>query len=190
MDFLPEQEIDGLLLELGVLQVAVDENRTLLQMGEEHTSAKHCLCNDSCPCEGDEATSCFNMKTDEMVQSLVAAIHKTHGGRTLMIPVSKWRSVFDAVAFSMAGDESWQEFDASATIKLNTRDPLLFESGDEHTLIGLTTSLMNDGESVEQGVFIIPVGVPMLVHLQPSGPVKFWFGTSALADEVQESYNH
>ncbi len=123
-----------------------------------------------------------------MVQSLVATIHKTHGGRTLMVPVAKWRSVFDAVAFSMAGDESWQEFDASATIKLNTRDPLLFESGDEHTLVGLITALMNDGESQEQGVFIIPVGVPLLVHLQPSGPVKFWFGTSALADEVQESY--
>jgi len=188
LDFLPEQEIDSLLLELGVLQDPVDENCVFMRMDEEHTSAKHCLCNDGSPCESDAATHCFDMNTYKMVQSLVAAIHKTHGGRTLMIPVAKWRSVFDVVAFSMAGDESWQEFDASATIKLNTRDPLLFESGDEHTLIGLTTSLMNDGESEEQGVFIIPVGVPMLVHLQPSGPVKFWFGTSALADEVRESY--
>jgi hypothetical protein len=128
------------------------------------------------------------MDADGVVNSLVASIHKIHEGRTLMIPASKWRVVFDAVAFSMAEDESWQEFDASATIKLNTRDPLLFEAGDKHTLIGLITSLMNDGETKEQSVFIIPVGAPILIHLQPCGPVNFWFGNSALADEVKEHY--
>ena len=35
--------------------------------------------------------------------------------------------------------------------------PLLFESGDEHTLVELIKSLMKDGESVEQGVFLIAV---------------------------------
>ena len=102
--------------------------------------------------------------------------------------MSKWRSVFDAVAFSMAEDESWQEFDASATIKLNTRDPLLFETGDEHTLVGRITALVNDGENREQGVYLIPVGAPILLHIQPGGPVKFWFGNNALADEVREAY--
>ena len=188
MDFLPEQEISELISELGVLQRAGGEHCIFMQMDAEHTAVKHCLCNDGCPCESDEDTLCCDMNTVEMVQSLVATIHKTHGGRTLMIPVAKWRFAFDAVAFSMAGDESWQEFDASAAIKLNTRDPLLFESGDEHTLIGLVTSLMNDGETPEQGAFLIPVGVPLLIHLQPGGPLKFWFGTSALADEILEAY--
>ena len=113
---------------------------------------------------------------------------KSHEGRTLRITCGKWSSVFDVVEFSMGEDESWQEFAASATIKLNTRDPLLFESGDEHMLIGLVKSLMNNGESVEQGVFLIPVGAPILLHLQPRGPVKFWFGNTALADEVREAY--
>ena len=104
------------------------------------------------------------------------------------MPCGKWRSVFDAVAFSTAEDELWQEFDASATIKLNTRDPLLFESGDEHILVTLITALMNDGETTEQSVFLMPVGAPILVHLQPGGPVKLWFGNSVLADEVREHY--
>jgi hypothetical protein len=189
LDFLTEQEISVLLAELGISQYQGDENCVLLNMDDSHVVEKHCLDNPDClPCGGDEETRCFDMPTEAMVESVVGAIHKIHEGRTLMLPVGKWRSVFDAVAFSMAEDEPWQEFDASATIKLNTRDPLLFESGDEHTLIELVKSLMNNGESAEQGVFVIPVGAPLLIHLQPSGPVKFWFGNSVLADEIRASY--
>jgi hypothetical protein len=96
--------------------------------------------------------------------------------------------MFDAVAYSMADDESWQEFDASATIRLNTRDPLLFESGDEHTLTNLLTALMKNGETAEQSVYLIPAGVPLLMHICPRGSVKLWFGNSVLADEVSEVY--
>jgi hypothetical protein len=128
------------------------------------------------------------MDSGNVISTLVGAIHKLHKGQTVLIPSCKWRSVFDAVAFSMAGDEAWQEFDASATIKLNTRDPLLFEVGDEHTLSGLITSLMKDGEGEEQALFLITVGIPLLIHIQPSGTVKLWFGNEALADEVREHY--
>ena len=188
MDFLSEQEVNDLLADLGVIQQADGDGCVFLQMTEDHSASKHCLCNSDNPCDGDPNTTCLDMNTETMVNSLVSTIHKIHEGRTLMMPVGKWRSVFDVVAFSMAGDESWQEFDASATIKLNTRDPLLFESGDEHTLVGLVKSLMNDGETKEHGVFLIPVGAPLLIHLQPSGPEKYWFGNSVLADEVREYY--
>ena len=158
-------------------------------MDAEHVAVKHCLDNAGClPCGSDAETQCFDMPAETMVESVVGAIHKIHAGRTLLLPVGKWRSVFDAVAFSMAEDEPWQEFDASATIKLNTRDPLLFESGDEHTLVELVKALMNDGDSLEQGVYLIPVGAPLLVRIQPGGPVKFWFGNDVLADEILESY--
>jgi hypothetical protein len=189
LDFLTEQEISDVLAELGITSLTNGGDYVLMQMDDVHAVVKHCLDNGGCmPCGGGDDTVCINMTNEAMVQSLVSIIHKIHGGRTLVVPVGKWRSVFDVVAFSMAQDESWQEFDASATIKLNTRDPLLFESGDEHTLVQLITSLMNDGEDIEQGVFLIPVGSPLLIHLQPSGPVKFWFGNSVLADEVQEAY--
>ncbi len=189
MDFLPEQEINDLLAELGVTQHPEGEDCILLNMGEGHAAVKHCLDNSGCsPCGGDDTTQCFDMQTGVMIESVVGAIHKIHEGQTVLLPVGKWRSVFDAVAFSMAEDEPWQEFDASATIKLNTRDPLLFESGDEHTLVELIKSLMKDGESMEQGIFLIPAGAPVLIHIQPRGPVKFWFGNNVLADEIRESY--
>jgi len=189
LDFLTEQEINDLLLDLGISQQPEGDNCILLKMDDEHTAVKHCLDNADClPCGSDEETHCFDMPTEAMVESVVGAIHKIHEGRTLLLPVGKWRSAFDAVAFSMSEDEPWQEFDASATIKLNTRDPLLFESGDEHTLVGLVKALMNDGETIEQGVFLIPVGAPLLIHIQPGGPVKFWFGNDVLADEIRELY--
>ena len=161
MDFLPEQEISELLKELGVATRPEGEHCVFMAMDDDHADIKHCLCNDDRPCEGGSSTLCMEMDANAMVQSLLGAIHKIHEGQTLMIPVCKWRSAFDVVAFSMAEDEAWQEFDASATIKLNTRDPLLFESGDEQLLASLVTSLMNDGEAQNQGVYLIPVGAPV-----------------------------
>ncbi len=173
--------------DMGVVKESA-EDYSLLTMSADCLSAKHCLCNDDTPCEGSEGTFCKEMSMEELIQATIGSIHKLHGGQTIMMPATKWRSVFDAVAFSMAGDESWQEFDATATVRLNTQDPLLFESSDEHTLTGLITALMNDGEGEAQGVFLFPTGAPVLVHIVPSGPVKFWFGTQALADEVSEAY--
>jgi len=189
LDFLAEQEIEGLFIELGITTSPHGEECFILTMDDDHAHVKHCLDNESClPCGGDEKTHCFNVLPELMTEKVICAIHKIHEGRTLMLPTSKWRSIFDVVAFSMATDESWQEFDASATIKLNTRDPLLFEGGDEQTLVGLVTALMNDGEAENQGVYLIPVGAPLLLHIQPGGPVKLYFGNDALADEVKEAY--
>ena len=88
----------------------------------------------------------------------------------------------------MATNEVWQEFDASATTMLNTRDPLLCESGDEQVMIDLIHAIMRDGEGVEQSVFLIPTGTPVLMHIQPAGPVRLWFGNQVSADEVSGAY--
>ena len=187
MDFLPEQEINDLLSEFSITTAQHGDGCSLLEMSSNHTDVCDCLSIDGEGCDGGEWSNKI-MDADAIVSAAIESIRKIHQGQTVLVPCGKWRSVFDAVAFSMAEDEPWQEFDASATIKLNTRDPLLFESGDEHTLTELVKSLMNDGESAEQGVFLIPVGAPLLIHLQPSGPVKFWFGNNVLADEIRESY--
>lgn len=188
MEFIPEQEVVELLNELGITSQEDGDAGAHLAMDSEGTTACDCLCSSEQSCQGDGEWMCHSMDAEKIIESVVGTIHKIHEGQTVLIPSCKWRTVFDAVAFSMAEDESWQEFDASATIKLNTRDPLLFEGGDEHTLTGLITALMNDGEGDEQGVFLITAGAPILMHIQPCGPVKLWFGNSALADEVREHY--
>jgi hypothetical protein len=188
LDFLPEQEITDLLEELNVTHHAEGGACIYLKVDPSFAVATHCFCNETNPCEGDGDTLCIDLTAEQVAETLNRVIRKIHDGNTLLVPVGKWRSVFDAVAFSMAENDVWQEFDASATIKLNTRDPLLFETGDEQILIDLITALMKDAETPEQGVFLIPVGAPMLAHIQPVGPVKLWFGNSVLADEVREAY--
>ncbi len=187
MDFLPEQDINELLNEFGIVATPDGDDCIVLEMSSKHADVCDCLCTIEQTCE-DSGWTCKSMDAAALVSVVGESVGKIHQGQTVLVPCGKWRSVFDAVAFSMAEDELWQEFDASATIKLNTRDPLLFESGDEHILVTLITALMNDGETLEQSVFLMPVGAPILVHLQPGGPVKLWFGNSVLADEVREHY--
>ena len=188
MDFIPIQEISELLRDMGVATHEDGDACVLLEMDTDHAGVRDCLSIGDELCDASGGWNCHTMDADQLIATIIGTIHKIHEGQTVLIPVGKWRFMFDAVAYSMAEDESWQEFDASATIRLNTRDPLLFESGDEHTLTNLLTALMKNGETVEQSVYLIPAGAPLLMHICPRGSVKLWFGNSALADEVSEVY--
>lgn len=190
MDFIPEEEINELYAEFGISLHPDGGACVLLEMDAVKADVRDCLTigDPPCGCTETDGWTCRSMNEDALIATVIGAVRKIHPGQVVLVPSGKWRSVFDAVAFSMAEDEPWQEFDASATIKLNTRDPLLFESGDEHTLIGLITSLMKDGVDTEQSVFLIPAGAPLLMHIQPGGPVKLWYGNSVLADEISEAY--
>jgi hypothetical protein len=187
LDFLPEQEINDLLNEFGITSTPSGDECIVYEMGNEQAEVFDCLCLDGQECGGEGWTN-INLGAEALVAAATESARKIHQGQTILIPCGKWRCVFDAVAFSMAGNELWQEFDASATIRLNTRDPLLFEPGDEQILVTLLSALMNDGQTPDQSVFLIPAGAPILVHLQPEGPVKLWFGNRVLADEVREHY--
>lgn len=175
---------------MGVITHVEEETYALLEMDSQHAGVRECLCVADQSCNAEDGWNCRTMDMDNLIASIVSTIHKIHEGQTVLIPAGKWRSMFDAVAYSMTHDEAWQEFDATATVRLNTKDPLVFESGDEHTLASLLTALMKDGETVEQSVHLIPAGAPLLMHICPSGPVKLWFGNSALSDEVSEVYAH
>ena len=186
LDFLPEQEIAGLLAELGVTKTPFGETCMLMKIENDRCDVQDCLTKDDC-CEDPDST-CHKLTEDNLIKATCEAARRIHEGQTVLIPAGRWRSVFDAVAFSMASNEAWQEFDASATTMLNTSDPLLFESGDEQLMTALINALMKDGESVEQSLFLIPAGAPVLMHVQPNGPVRLWFGNQVLADEVSRAY--
>ncbi len=187
MDFLPEQEINDLLDEFGITSTPLGDDCVVYEMGSEQAEVCDCLCTGGKGCDGNNWTN-TSLDAESLVEVTAESVRRVHHDQTILIPCGKWRCVFDAVAFSMAGNELWQEFDASATVRLNTRDPLLFESGDEQILVTLLTALMNNGQTPDQSVFLVPAGAPILVHLQPEGPVKLWFGNSVLADEVREHY--
>ena len=104
-----------------------------------------------------------------------------------MFPVGEWRNVFDAVAFSLADNEDWQEFDHSATVELNTRDPVLCEPGDFQTVGALVTALLSDAERPEQGLTLTSSATPVLIEIVPDGVVRVSFGNQAMADEVAQA---
>ena len=186
MEFLPEQEIAGLLTEVGVTETPQGESCVLMEMAAEHPFVQDYLCKVT-PCD-ETAGTCHVLDEEKLITATCEAARKIHQDQTVLIPAGKWRSIFDAVAFSMASNEAWQEFDASATTMLNTRDPLLCESVDEQLMIALINALMRDGESLEQSLFLLPASAPVLMHIRPGGPVRVWYGNQVLADEISGAY--
>jgi hypothetical protein len=88
----------------------------------------------------------------------------------------------------MADNEDWQEFDTTATVELNTRDPLLCVPGDFQTVRELVHALLHDAERPDQGLIITSTAAPLLVEIVPDGAVRVSFGTQVMADEVAEAF--
>jgi hypothetical protein len=82
----------------------------------------------------------------------------------------------------------WQEFDAIATVELNTRDPLLCDPADFHTLIALMQTLLRDAENADQGLTLLGTASPVVVEVIPDGAVRVSLGSQVLADELAEAF--
>jgi hypothetical protein len=136
----------------------------------------------------EESAKVIELPRQELAAAIAEIVQRLHLTQVLLMPVSKWGNVFDAVAFSLADNEDWQEFDATATVERNTRDPLLCEPGDFHTLSALLQAILSDAEGPEQGLMLTSTAAPLLVEIIPAGTVKLSFGTQVMADEVAEAF--
>ena len=187
MEFLPSEEVFPLLKDHGVTPSAPEEDRVGLAMADhEHVVRLH-LAADGSTTEPRAEARVVSVKADALPNAIEAVIHKLHLTQVLLIPVGLWRHVFDAVAFSLAENEDWQEFDHAATVKRNTRDPLLCEPGDYQTVHDLFTALISDADQLDQGLMLTSTASPVLVEFVPDGVVRLCFGNQALADEVAEA---
>lgn len=115
-------------------------------------------------------------------------IHKLGLKQLLLVPIGKWRRVFDAVAFSLAGNAHWQEVDATASVELNSRDPLLCEPPDFHTLRDLIAAILADAEQPDQGLMISSTTAPLMVEVHPDGTARVSVGNRVLADEIVRTF--
>lgn len=111
-------------------------------------------------------------------------VHKLGLKQLFLVPIGKWRRVFDAVAFSLAGNAHWQEIDATASVSLNTRDPLLCEPQDFRTMRDLIAAILADAEQSDQGLMITSTKSPFMVELHPDGTARVSVGSPAVADEI------
>lgn len=188
MEFVSPEEVAELFEEFGIERHSDGDERVHLQMSAGEGAVHMHLTTKGSKCSPRKGATVVHVDKDRLPQVVEHAIHLLGLHQVLLIPVGKWRKVFDAVAFSLADNEHWQEVDASATVELNTRDPLLCEPGDFHTLIALFQALLKDAESPEQGLNFIATASPVLVELVPDGAVRMSLGSQVLADEVAEAF--
>jgi hypothetical protein len=142
------------------------------------------LCDSDSQAVPREGAKVFEVERASLPGFVERVVHRLNLVDLLLIPVAKWRKVFDAVAFSMAANEDWQEFDAAATVELNTRDPLLCEPVDYTLVIELIRALIQDAEGPDQGLFLTATGVPLIAEIVPDGAIRVSFGNQVLADEA------
>lgn len=75
-------------------------------------------------------------------------VHKLKLPEVVVIPVGRWRDVFNAVATPMSTHEQWRAIDAAAMVELNTRDPLLFGPAHHHLLRDLVDAVVDAGDGI------------------------------------------
>jgi hypothetical protein len=188
VEFIDYDEALQLLREQGVREAPEGEERVCLELkGGGDIVHLHLACTESGSAPHG-AANLVSVDKDRLPGAVEDIIHKLRLSQVLLIPVSKWRHVFDAVAFSMAENEDWQAVDTTAAVALNTRDPLLCEPGDFHTISDLIKALLGDADRPEQGLMIATTAAPVMVELVPDGAVRISIGNQALADEVAEMF--
>ena len=188
MEFVDHGEAIEALSEQGLREASAGEDLFGLTMdNSDDVVHLHFACADSTstPHEGADVVS---IEKDRLPDAVEHLLHKLHLTQVLLIPVGKWRKVFDAVAFSLADNEDWQAVDTAATVALNTRDPLLCEPAEFHTINALIRALFNDAENTDQGLMLTTTTAPVLVELVPGGAVRISIGDPVLADEVVETF--
>jgi len=186
VEFVHENEVADLLDEHGLKRVPVGEDRIYLQMDPSDELVHLHLKTNESQAEPRSGAATHEVERERLPKLVEHIIHLLHMEQVLLLPVGKWRKVFDAVAFSLADNEDWQEIDAAATVELNTRDPILCEPADFHTLITLIGALLNDAESADQGLMLVPTAAPVLIEIIPDGAVRIDLGNAVLADELNE----
>lgn len=188
MEFVAYDEALGLLEEQGIREIPDGEDQVTLELaGSGDVVHLHLACSES-TCSPLEGANVLAVEKDRLPGALEHILHKLHLSQVLLIPVGKWRKVFDAVAFSLADNEEWQAVDTAATVALNTRDPLLCEPADFHMINDLIAALLSDADSADQGLMITTTATPFMVELVPEGAARISVGNAVLADEVVEVF--
>jgi hypothetical protein len=137
--------------------------------------------------EPRQGAGVLRLDHQQLVESVDHIIQRLRLNEVILLPVAKWRNIFDAVAFSLATNEDWQKFDAAATVELNTRDPLLCVPSDFHTLSAMIQALMSNADTPDQGLILAAPAVPLLVELASENDIRISVGNQVLADEINES---
>jgi len=188
VEFVSYDEVLDLFADFGIQQKPASQDCVHLRMDDAEGAVHLHLACEETKAKAHNGANVVHVEKERLPKVVEHIIHLLHLNQVVLIPVGKWRKVFDAVAFSLANNEDWQEIDATATVELNTRDPLLCEPADFHLLVELIRALLQDAESPDQGLMFMATGSPVLVEVVPDGAVRLSLGSQVLADEVAEAF--
>ncbi len=188
VEFVDHGETIEALKEQGLREVPDGENRIGLALDDSDSVVHLHLLYGESTCTPHEGADVVQVEKDQLPDALEHVFHKLHLSQMILMPVGKWRKVFDAVAFSLADNEEWQAVDTAATVVLNTRDPLVVGPGDFHTINALIKALLKDAEHPDQGLLITTTMAPLLVEIVPDAAIRVSIGNPVLADEVVETF--
>ncbi len=166
--------------DIEYLQIDYDERR------EAHRTAFAVREGHDIDVENAEMLDIPRERAGEVLEHI---LHKLHLAPLLILPITKWRSVFDLVTPALTDNEQWISIDSEASIELNTRDPLVCEPRDLHLLRAVVEVVLRDGEELKQGISIAAIQAPLLVEVEPAGGVLLTIGNEGLADEVRAIAN-
>jgi len=188
VEFVDRDETIKALKEQGLREVPDGEDIIGLALEDSGNVVHLHLSFGQSACVPREGAEVVQVEMDQLPDAVEHLLHKLHLSQVLLIPVGKWRKVFDAVAFSLADNEDWQAVDTAATVVLNTRDPLLAEPLDFHTINALIGALLHDAENPDQGLMITTTTAPLMVEIVPDAAIRVSIGDPVLADEVLETF--
>jgi len=188
VEFISADEAAGVMTDHGIESESPDDDHIYRRMRDGDSVHHHHVAISGTECSPRESAVVYEIPEDKIADVVDHVLHKLHHSQMLLIPVGKWRSVFDVVAFSLAANEEWQRIDAAATVELNSRDPLLADTGDLHLLCDLAKALLADSEKPDQGLMLIAVGQPVVMEIVPTGGIRLSFGNQAVADGLAEAY--
>ena len=128
----------------------------------------------------------FPIQEEKAADALEAILHKLHLTPVFLFPIGRWRKVFEGIGFELTDNPAWQEIDSTATIELNTHDPLLCEPGDLHVVHDVLATILRCGKEHAHGVTLAALGKPLLIVIEPPGILRIELFGETLAIEVRE----
>lgn len=132
------------------------------------------------PCDGERAAA-----------ALETALHKLHLASLYVIPIGRWREVFDALSFGLAAHDAWREIESQASLQQNGRDPLLCAPRDLHLLREMVRLLIVEGEpNAGQTISIIATGQLLVADVEPQKPILVAVGSATVAQQIRDAAAH
>jgi len=127
----------------------------------------------------------MQIDAERAADALEALLHKLHLAPVLLFPIGRWRHVFDAITYELADNEEWQEIESTATIELNTHDPLMCEPQDLHLVHDVLATVLKSGKTPNQGMTLTALGKPLVICIEPPDHLHIELLSESLAAEVR-----